>query len=785
MYSFLCSKKFYFTFLSLFFSAVLFAQTGTIKGTVKTSDGQPAEFVTIALNGATRGTTVNQKGNYQLKNVSPGNYTLTASFIGLITQNKEVELKAGETLTVDFVLAENNEQLQEVVVKGAKTNKFANKKSELVARMPLANLENPQVYSVVTKELLQEQVATNISQATSNITGAAPNTYPAGGFAITSRGFITGINARNGMETVDSRSGLDIGNIERIEVLKGPSGTLFGANISSFGGVVNVVTKRPYDTFGGSASYTLGSYGLNRVSADVNAPLNSERTALVRINTAVNRQNSFLTNGHNNTVLIAPSLSYQVSDRLKLSADLEYFNTDQTRIMYTRVTPASGITSADQIPLAYNKSLYLDDANALTSSNKIFLEGKYRISDNWTATTLFSFVSENVKQSYQYYPTWISPTKVARNVVLYGPMFNNYTNFQENINGEFKTGAIKHKVLIGLSYRYYNGNFYSTFTPANRFIDTVDVNKTSNPVAVGKAKVDEYFLKYGMLAPFGVSDQFTTSAYATDVISLNERLFAMLGLRFDHYRYKGYTSPSVSSPYTQNSVAPKLGLVYQAVKDQVSLFGNYMSGFQNIAPVQQPDGTLFVVKPIFANQTEGGIKTEAFEKKVNLTLSYYYTNIANATRTDSKGFTFQDGRQVSKGVDAELIANPLPGLNIIMGYAYNNNKILKTTNPVLEGNMAATAPARIANWWVSYRFQQTLKNVGIGFGGNYVSKAFLTADNTYSLPHYTILNAAVFYDQPKWRFDFKVNNLAKQKYWDLAGSAQPLANIAANLTIKF
>jgi iron complex outermembrane receptor protein len=785
MYSLLCSKKFYATFLSLCCSALVFAQTGTIKGTVKTSDGQPAEFVTIGLKGTSKGTTVNQKGNYQLNRISPGSYTLTASFIGLVSQSKDISVAVGQTTEVNFILTENNEQLLEVVIKGAKTNKFANKKSDLVARMPLANLENPQVYSVVTKELLQEQVATNISQATSNITGAAPNTYPAGGFAITSRGFITSVNARNGMETVASRSGLDIGNIERIEVLKGPSGTLFGANISSFGGVVNVVTKKPYDTFGGSASYTLGSYGLNRISADVNAPLNPEKTALVRINTAVNRQNSFLTNGHNNTVLVAPSLSYQVNDRLKLSADVEYFNTDQTRIMYTRVTPASGITSPDQIPLAYNKSLYLDDANALTSSNKIFLEGKYKMSANWTATTLFSFVSENVKQSYQYYPTWISPTKVARNVLLYGPMYNNYTNLQENINGEFKTGVIKHKVLVGLSYRYYNGNFYYTTTPANRFIDTVDVSKTPNPLAVGKAKVDDYFVKYGALTPFGVSDQFTTSAYATDVISFNDRLFAMLSLRFDHYNYKGYTSPSVSNPYTQNSVAPKLGLVYQVVKDQVSVFGNYMSGFQNVAPAQQPDGTLLVVKPIFANQSEGGIKTEAFDKKVNLTVSYYYTKIANATRTDSKGFTFQDGQQVSKGVDAELITNPLPGLNIIMGYAYNNNKIVKTTNPALEGNMAATAPERIANWWLSYRFQRVLKDMGIGFGGNYVSRAFLSTDNTYSLPHYTIMNAALFYDQPKWRFDFKVNNLAKQKYWDLAGSAQPLANIAANLTIKF
>jgi len=79
MNSLLCSKKFYFTFLFLFSSAILFAQTGTIRGTVKTSDGKPAEFVTIGLQGTSKGTVVNQKGNYTLNKVTTGTYTLTAS----------------------------------------------------------------------------------------------------------------------------------------------------------------------------------------------------------------------------------------------------------------------------------------------------------------------------------------------------------------------------------------------------------------------------------------------------------------------------------------------------------------------------------------------------------------------------------------------------------------------------------------------------------------------------------------------------------------------------------
>ncbi|MDT3401340.1 carboxypeptidase-like regulatory domain-containing protein [Mucilaginibacter terrae] len=135
MYALLRTKKFSFTFLFLIASAVVYGQTGTIKGTVTTSDGKPAEFVSIGLNGTTKGTTVNQKGTYQLNHVAAGAYTLTAKFVGLTTQSKVVEVKPNEITIADFMLSENLEQLQEVVISGTKNNKFAAKKSDYVARL--------------------------------------------------------------------------------------------------------------------------------------------------------------------------------------------------------------------------------------------------------------------------------------------------------------------------------------------------------------------------------------------------------------------------------------------------------------------------------------------------------------------------------------------------------------------------------------------------------------------------------------------------------------------------
>lgn len=761
---------------------------GGISGKVLTSDGQPAASVTVILKGTGRGTITGEDGRFTLRNLNEGSYEVEVTLTTYDPVVKTVVVEKGKTANVEIQLTVSTKQLEEVVVTYGR-NKFAKKETDYVARMPLSNLENPQVYSVVSSELLKEQVITDARDAVKNVTGAALSNYPAGGFGITSRGFSTGINARNGMETVASRASIDLANVERIEVLKGPSGTLFGSSVSSFGGVVNLVTKKPTENFKGEITYTSGSYGLNRLAADINAPLNQYKTVLLRVNTAVNRQNSFLEYGHNNSFIIAPSLLYKATNKLSILFDAELLSIDQTRIAYTRTNAPTGFNSPADIPLPYNKSLYMDDANARTVSGRFYVEAKYQIAPNWVSSTVYSNVNERAIQSYQYYPTWISPTAVARNILIYGPINNEYVNFQENVNGEFRTGPLSHKLLAGVNYRYYNGSFVYYSPTGTKVVDTIDVTKSY--VALSKEKLDAFMNTYGSAVPFATSPQKTLSAYATDVVNITDRLSAMLSLRVDKYDYKG-TTPT--NGYKQTSLAPKLGLIYQVVKDQVSVFGNYMSGFQNQGPITQPisaeypTGGVFVPDPVYANQTEGGIKAEAFNKKLSATVSYYYIEIANAIRTTTSGVSVQDGNQVSKGLEFEVIANPIKGLNIFAGYAYNDNRLVKTSeaSAALEGNKMQGAPESVGNLWMSYTFQKTaLKGLVFGFGGNYVGKAYFATTNTYYFPEYTVINASLGYDTPKWNFGVKVNNITSKKYWDLGTAPQMLRNVAGSVAFKF
>jgi iron complex outermembrane receptor protein len=150
-----------------------------------------------------------------------------------------------------------------------------------------------------------------------------------GGAYYNSRGFILQSQLRNGVAgNVTSR--IDAANVERIEVIKGPSATLFGSTLTSYGGLINRVTKKPYEAFGGEISYATGSYSFNRISADINAPLNEDKTLLFRLNTAYNYEGSFQDNGYSKGFVIAPSVGYKVNDRLSFNFDAELFSGEST-----------------------------------------------------------------------------------------------------------------------------------------------------------------------------------------------------------------------------------------------------------------------------------------------------------------------------------------------------------------------------------------------------------------------------------------------------------------------
>lgn len=281
-------NKFIISFLSFCFfllagTTISAQEKATLKGKISLNDNESPEGISLALKGTRFGTVTDQDGNYRIKNIKPGTYTLKISAVGYNTTERKITFKEGDELTENFNLTSNSEELTEVVVNSRK-NHFARKENQQVSRLPLKNLENPQVYTTITGEVLKEQVVTNFDDALKNASGitqlwAATGRGGDGAGYYSLRGFAVQPTMVNGLPGLTNGS-LDPANIDRIEIIKGPSGTLFGSSLISYGGLINTTTKRPYKGFGGEVNYTGGSYGLNRVTVDLNTALNDKNYKL-------------------------------------------------------------------------------------------------------------------------------------------------------------------------------------------------------------------------------------------------------------------------------------------------------------------------------------------------------------------------------------------------------------------------------------------------------------------------------------------------------------------------
>ncbi|WP_205509633.1 TonB-dependent receptor [Longitalea arenae] len=799
------------TTLFLFFVACLpvflHAQLGVLQGKVSTSDGKPAEGITVGLLTKRIATATNQEGEYKLTGIKPGSYTIRITAVGVKPVDKTVTVNEGEIIVTDFILTEDHATLQEVVI-AAGRKKPANG-SETVAKMPLSRLENPQVYTSLPKELIREQMITDFGLALRNTPGLYKiqanrgiNLDGASYYAV--RGFRTEVSMIDGLPG-QTNGEMDPVNVERIEIMKGPSATLYGGAITSFGGLINIVSKKPVDTFGGEISYYTGSYNLNRVSADIYGPANKEGNVFFRLNAAYQNQQSFQDAGFRRSLVIAPAIEFRASENLKINLNAEFYNAEMTNssAIFLNRTRQFVAHTPDELGFNWKRSYSTNDLTLKTPATNMRAIATYTFNNQWTSQTL---ISSNIRKSDGYYQYQFirkaTDDSLERNISLQNTI-NSALDLQQNFTGHFSTGPIKHRVLLGLDYVRFK------------------VNNDNSPYIVFDFVNGQYFddRNYAKISRYAVDQKLAAStaeptrnhtssevysAYASDVVNITDQLMAMLSLRVDRFSSLGTRSHIAdtilaNSKYQQTALSPKFGLVYQLVKNKVSLFANYMNGFSNLAPVTQPVPEVSgVLKPQQANQVEAGVKIDLFANKLNVTASYYDIKVDNMTRIDlfvkegrNYNITVQDGTQKSKGFEIELQAQPMDGLYLLAGYSYNDSKLTKGSTALQGRRPASAGPANLANAWISYAFPAgKLKGFGLGVGGNYVDK-HLTANSAttgvFTLPAYTLLNGTIYYDARWYRLGVKVDNATNETYFSGQGvlSVQMPRSFTANVTIKF
>ncbi|UOR04537.1 TonB-dependent receptor [Hymenobacter aerilatus] len=814
------------THAALFFFFLLLghlAQAQTLlSGRVTNAAGEPLSGASVGVQGTALGTDTDTNGNYSLPLSQGGSYVVGVRLLGYLNQEHRVTVKTGDKQTRNFILTPGDQQLDEVTVQGDRTNRFSRKSSEYVGKMPLSNIENPQVYATVGKELLTEQLVFSVDDATRNAPGLqkmweATGRGGDGGSFYAARGFVTQSQLRNGVAG-NVTGDIDAVNLEKLEVIKGPSATLFGSALTSYGGLLNRVTKKPLETFGGEVNVAAGSYGFHRVSADVNlvdqnVPTDQPKTFGFRLNTAYTYEDNFQNKGYtgfNKNFAVAPSLQWRPSDRLTVNLDAEIYKGRGTgkQFIFMYFTPdVLGFNRADKSPFDYRQSYMGPGLIQDSRSTNLFGQVQYKISPSFTSTTyLTSSNSYSNGNSAYFYLTPSTPAFRNRRPDL--PEADNYLvradqstdnsqrqlwEVQQLFNGDFQVGNMRNRVVLGLDYlrinsdvNFLGGNFDTVALSSPRPV--LDQFNGTNMNAVYAAGGGGRYLI--------TTKSNTYSAFVSDVLNLTEQLSVLAALRVDHVDNKGGLYYSPVAAYKQTTWSPKFGLVYQPVKDRVSVFANYQNSFNNLGLYLAADGSRPLAKPERANQWEGGVKLDAAAGRLSATVSYYNIRVQDRLRllgyspTTFEAINAQDATQRSEGVEVSVVANPVRGLNIIGGFAYNDSKFEDSPEDVNGRRPNNASSPYLANAWVSYRQPEgVLKGLGAGFGGNYASenKVQNAVNNVFILPSYTVFNASVFYDQPKYRISAKVDNLTDKQYWTGYTTMNPqrLRSIIGSIAYKF
>jgi outer membrane receptor for ferrienterochelin and colicins len=213
-----------------------YSQEVTLSGSV-TSENSPAPFVNIYLKNTELGTSSNENGWYELKNIPPGKYTLIASTIGYITFSQSIVVKTEQEQFINIDLKPSIESLDEMVVTGT--------------MKPVSRLESPVPVEVYKPSFFKKNPTASIFEALQNVNGVRPqiNCSVCNTGDIHINGLegpytlvlIDGMPIVSGLGTVYGLSGIPNSLIEQIEIVKGPASTLYGSE--AVGGLINIITK--------------------------------------------------------------------------------------------------------------------------------------------------------------------------------------------------------------------------------------------------------------------------------------------------------------------------------------------------------------------------------------------------------------------------------------------------------------------------------------------------------------------------------------------------------------
>ena len=257
------------TFIGLLFVGLtsILGQTNSISGKI-TSKGEALPFVNVYLTNTSIGTSTNEKGFFELKNISNGKYTLISSAIGFNSKSIKIRLTGNQKIVKNFNLSENN-SLEEIVISGT--------------LRPVSKSNSPVSVEVYSTTFFKKNPTPSIFESLQNVNGVRPqlncNVCNTGDIHINGLEgpytfvLIDGMPIVSGLSTVYGLTGIPQALIERVEVVKGPASSLYGSE--AVGGIINIITKKTSNAPALATDVSSSSWG--EVNTDIGMRYNASR----------------------------------------------------------------------------------------------------------------------------------------------------------------------------------------------------------------------------------------------------------------------------------------------------------------------------------------------------------------------------------------------------------------------------------------------------------------------------------------------------------------------------
>jgi iron complex outermembrane receptor protein len=635
------------------------------------------------------------------------------------------------------------------------------------------NLTYPGTINTVTSQVIRDQQVINFTDALRDIGGAVA-AEGANGTLLQDSFFMRGLevttqNYRKDGFLDPTFVARDPANIARIDVLKGPSSVLYGA--AQPAGTINLVTKRamldPY-YWGG---ITFGSYGLQRYAFDVNSPLFGNKSLLFRLNGAYTDTNSFRQSVFNERTFIAPTLTWVIDDRTSLTWAGEY--------EYNRFRMDQGTIAVNGNPFAISRNTFLGDPNGDVANYRSYrstLTLTRILNDTWTANIGSSSLFYNTPSTTTFpdFSTSVNPSGFITSPVVYrdqtvaNPFREQNQDMIANLAGDFYTGEIHHKALIGTEFDWFITN-HDTFTsstggsfgPINASLPGPFpvIPPGFNPANIYNVFDDPSFR------------QNRQGFYLQDMMEYGK--FKLLaGSRFDWLQqeygrsdsvYDGappptgiflpaYSTPELRTVDNFYHFSPKVGITYEAIPDVLTYYGTYSQSFTpsvgviNFTPVP--------LNPQIGNIYEGGIKTKILPNLLatvggfHITQTNVNTEIVNPLAgMPGQPFyiTSQVGLQRTQGVEMNLTGNITDRWTTVTNWTFNDARGY-SIDPTINDKRPRGVPMYNANIWTRYNFVQEDKHtIGAALGMVYVGSRLGDYTSPLELPAYTRWDSGVYY----------------------------------------